>query len=146
MRQARGRLRMTSDVFPVEYPKQRVQLHVNSLLVQHGIKAFVSSRIREWSSNYEYRIVVCPRLTSDSAYAIWLHELGHIVIQSHDETTAWSWAQAHALFWSPRMTTMRDLGLGTYVTYSIPSSWPRRRFDSVLSAAAFCSPYRPLND
>jgi hypothetical protein len=57
----------------------------------------------------ELEFIRAPRITSEIAYAVAMHELGHIKSrdQSTDqierERTAWDWARRNALMWTPHM-------------------------------------------
>lgn len=74
--------------------------------------------------------VYAPEGWTDSAYAVSLHEIGHImtwgtgddglahvvgsVARVDDESRAWEWAMAHAAEWLPDMESYRTFALGTY--------------------------------
>jgi hypothetical protein len=57
----------------------------------------------------ELEFIRAPRIGSEIAYAVALHELGHIKSrnQSSDqierERAAWHWARSNAMLWAPRM-------------------------------------------
>lgn len=84
-------------------------------------------------ANSERRHVHVPPVTDFRAYAISLHELGHLVadgglptLNAHGytsgsakrraEAVAWKWAMEHAVCWTAEMTTVRDKGLESYNT------------------------------
>jgi hypothetical protein len=110
--------------------------HVYGLAAANNIK--VNELPIEWgdaSANSLTREVNVPRLDYDEAYAAALHELGHLIapggnlrdgsvrpqsaIQSlgytlHEEATAWDWAKATALAWTPAMQKVLTEAFETY--------------------------------
>jgi hypothetical protein len=58
-------------------------------------------------------------ITSEAAYAVALHEIGHIRQGRHDdvmvgERMAWEWARENALVWMPTMERAAERSLGSY--------------------------------
>jgi hypothetical protein len=57
----------------------------------------------------ELEFIRAPRIQSETAYAVAMHELGHIKSsnefsnQVERERAAWDWARRNALMWTPRM-------------------------------------------
>ena len=57
----------------------------------------------------ELEFILTPHITSEIAYAVSMHELGHI--KSRDQSSdqierdraAWDWARRNALMWTPHM-------------------------------------------
>jgi hypothetical protein len=68
----------------------------------------------------ELEFIRAPRITSEIAYAVAMHELGHIKSrdQSTDqierERTAWGWARRNALMWTPHMEVYASASLRWY--------------------------------
>jgi hypothetical protein len=60
----------------------------------------------------ELEFILTPQITSEIAYAVAMHELGHIKRrdQSSDqierERAAWEWARRNALMWTPHIGTL----------------------------------------
>lgn len=68
----------------------------------------------------ELQFILTPHITSEIAYAVAMHELGHIksLNQSSDqierEHAAWDWARRNALKWTPRMEGFAATSLQWY--------------------------------
>jgi hypothetical protein len=59
------------------------------------------------------------RIHSESAYAVALHEIGHIRQGRFEdllieERRAWEWAKANALVWTPTMQRKAEQSMGSY--------------------------------
>ena len=133
---------MRQDVFPPEYPKERCQLQALALVKAHNVRSYISSRAYEWVSHIRNpRIIVGPRLTSDVAYAVWLHELGHVLHCTKDEAAAWQWARGAALFWSGRMERLLLRSRDSYVLRRHPAG-PPCRFRNLDDIPALCNLWR----
>lgn len=78
-----------------------------------------------------------PPLRSDFAYAVALHELGHVAT-GENEVKAWMWAYDTALYWSPLMLRTACFALGSYAMTE-PEVYPP---DAVL---AFLKTLTPFN-
>lgn len=75
--------------------------------------------------------ITIPKLRSDFAYAVALHELGHVACGEH-EARAWFWAYEMALYWSPLMWMTASRALMSYAL-KYPDVYPPD------VALAFCS-------
>lgn len=57
----------------------------------------------------ELEFILTPHITSEIAYAVAMHELGHIKSRDRSrdqierERAAWDWARRNALTWTPHM-------------------------------------------
>jgi hypothetical protein len=89
-----------------------IEIHVNPL------QGYTARAYRATNSIYLNWPVV-----TEKAYAVFLHELGHLVSPSQswmawarlqDEIDAWSWAMQNARFWTPRMTVFMQHSLRSY--------------------------------
>ena len=74
--------------------------------------------------------LVLPRLTSDFAYAVALHELGHCAVGVH-EAHAWAWAHQVALYWTPLMLRTAARAMMTY-SITQPEDYPRDKVVTFL--------------
>jgi hypothetical protein len=82
----------------------------------------------------ELEFIRAPRITSEIAYAVAMHELGHIKSHSQAsdqierERAAWDWARRNALKWTPHMEGYAVASLrGTRRSAKRPLSKPDRR-------------------
>jgi hypothetical protein len=71
------------------------------------------------AANLESGTVRIHRINSESAYAVALHEIGHIREGSFEdllieERRAWEWAKANALVWTPTMQRKAEQSMGAY--------------------------------
>ncbi len=89
------------------------------------------------AERHTWHTLTLPKLTSDWAYAVALHELGHMVAGTSNEILAWAWAYKNARYWNPLMLRAACMGLSSYVK-TRPHLYP---LDSVL---AFCRVLRPF--
>lgn len=68
----------------------------------------------------ELEFIRAPRIRSEVAYAVAMHELGHIKSHSRSneqterERAAWDWARRNALLWTPRMESHAVASLSWY--------------------------------
>lgn len=132
---------------------EKYTAHIERLAAEHDVTLHLIPRddtphaiwtreVHHWSlENFESNNGAVPVKDVDGAYAITLHEMGHVVtgeVYGPDEYSvnwligaglviredteralrmeqaAWNWAQHHALVWTPEMTRMREFGLNTY--------------------------------
>jgi hypothetical protein len=70
-------------------------------------------------------MIFTPRIRSRVAYAVALHELGHVLGHPVEEpktlnreVLAWRWAKANALEWTALMERALRYCLGTYIRYA----------------------------
>ena len=68
----------------------------------------------------ELEFIRAPRIKSETAYAVAMHELGHIKRsnefsnQIERERAAWDWARSNALMWTARMEGHAAASLQSY--------------------------------
>ncbi|PDT79052.1 hypothetical protein [Bradyrhizobium sp. C9] len=68
----------------------------------------------------ELEFIRTPCITSEIAYAVAMHELGHIKSRNRSteqiarERAAWDWARRNALKWTPRMEAYAAASLRWY--------------------------------
>jgi hypothetical protein len=70
-------------------------------------------------ANHDTGTIRIHPITSEAAYAIALHEIGHLRRGIHEdevvnERWAWEWARANALVWTPTMAREAERLLGHY--------------------------------
>src|SRR5262245_37862106 len=73
------------------------------------------------AANPESGTVCLNPINSESAYAVALHEIGHIRQGPFEdlmieERRAWEWAKANALVWTPTMQRKAEQSMGSYAT------------------------------
>ena len=73
------------------------------------------------TADYESGTVRLHRVNSEAAYAVGLHEIGHIRQGQFEdlmveERRAWEWAKANALVWTPTMQRTAEQSMGSYET------------------------------
>jgi hypothetical protein len=73
------------------------------------------------TAHHDTQTITIHPIVSEAAYATALHEIGHIRLGCHpgddvlvDERSAWQWARANALIWTPTMEREAERSLGTY--------------------------------
>jgi hypothetical protein len=91
---------------------------------------------RRAGANPVLRVILCEPITTEEAYAVAMHEMGHILhpngyvrgetrssgpLQEHrfkllEEDAAWEWARHYALDWSPTMEHIAQVTRSTYDT------------------------------
>jgi hypothetical protein len=95
------------------------------MLHQHVLELAADLRIawidNGWTpaANHETRIVALHAIKSEDAYAVALHEIGHIRNGRFDnilieERRAWEWARDNALVWTPTMQREADVSARSY--------------------------------
>lgn len=119
------------------HPAAALQVHI--LAAAQGVPLVFTTDHNEWSAHWQgerdpfeflvYAVrgipmpvkpedicthISLPKLRSPFAYAVALHELGHLYHRTSDELTAWAFAYEHALFWCPMMTKCVLAALITY--------------------------------
>jgi hypothetical protein len=86
---------------------------------EDGIEWF--DKIRMPAADLESGTVGLHPIHSESAYAVALHEIGHIRQGPFEdllieERRAWEWAKANALVWTPTMQRKAEQSMGSYAT------------------------------
>ena len=72
------------------------------------------------TAHHDTRTITIHPIVSEAVYATALHEIGHIRLGHPgddvlaDERSAWQWARANALIWTPTMEREAERSLGTY--------------------------------
>jgi hypothetical protein len=117
---------------------EAAQSHISQLLETHGIHLATENEIKEhcihawrnnspaWAETDSPAHVYLPPICSEGAYAVALHEIGHIKgrqwpekknysHQLDNEHWAWEWAARNSLMWTPTMEKMRRACLATYI-------------------------------
>lgn len=114
--------------------------HLKTLAQEHKIQVTegIGMDPRHSAANPKLRAVLIPEITSDVAYALALHEMGHIVapeghIGTHgpcpkccqdpmymydllkEEFAAWAWARSQALEWTTGMEQAEKIGIQSYL-------------------------------
>jgi hypothetical protein len=85
----------------------------------------------------ELEFIRAPRITSEIAYAVAMHELGHIKSrnQSSDqierEHAAWDWARRNALMWTAHMEGYAAASMRWYEAQRLRSSLATHHTDKV---------------
>ena len=91
-------------------------------------------------------VVALPAVRSARAYAVALHEIGHLLGRAQQasaiqrEVAAWLWARKHALVWSNSMAELARRSLNSYSTSWGPES---RRHHPGSRVRLDPAPYRP---
>ena len=68
----------------------------------------------------ELEFILAPHITSEAAYAVAMHELGHIKSRNQSgeqierERAAWDWARSNALSWTAHMEGYATASLRSY--------------------------------
>jgi hypothetical protein len=71
------------------------------------------------TANHETRTLRLHPIKSEAAYAVALHEIGHLrqgLFEDEllDERRAWDWARDNALIWTPTMEREAERSMGSY--------------------------------
>jgi len=72
------------------------------------------------TAHHDTQTITIHPIVSEAVYATALHEIGHIRLGHPgddvlaDERSAWQWARANALIWTPTMEREAERSLGTY--------------------------------
>lgn len=90
-------------------------VHFDYLLVKYDLRVSRWLKKPGWNSTdidgNDLRVAL---ITDDESYCSALHELGHIVCQTHDEIVAWDWARNNAVYWSDEMDDVMFKCLAMY--------------------------------
>ena len=121
---------------PLDAAVRRYQAHLQQLLQVHDITASFEAASHAGYSWPGLRVIEIPPIRSSEAYAIGLHEVGHVVAPcarhqrharaKHDppccacEIAAWHFAIDRAVEWIPTMHTTLAYALGTYRKNATP--------------------------
>lgn len=99
------------------YEIDELQAHVMELVCTHRLNLSWSDGI-SGHAIVPTRSVKIPPVESYVAYAIALHEIGHVVgaqgLGHEREQLAWEWAIGHALTWTDEMQGHKDRSLAGY--------------------------------
>jgi hypothetical protein len=111
-------------------------------LHQHVLDLAAELRIKwsDWQAKAdpEIRTVTLRPIKSEKAYALALHEIGHIRTGRFDdvlieERRAWEWARANALVWTPTMQREADSSLGHYEAWTDDAHLAEYYHDEILA-------------
>lgn len=95
--------------------------HIKNLCKRHCIRAlFVHTDPEDGEALVSKRIIFIARITSEKAYCIALHEIGHIVnsrpvSKLDNEMDAWDFAADNALIWTEEMSKVRRKCMKAYI-------------------------------
>lgn len=110
---------------------ERLATHAAALMLQHNLK-FEFLATGGGLAYCQSRTVACDYVLTEDAYAVFLHEAGHIVSPEGDsnqyrhlytdksilspiaEIGAWRWAVSNAIFWTDEMAARLESGLRSY--------------------------------
>ena len=86
----------------------------------------------------EIGTVTLRPIKSEKAYAVALHEIGHIRTGRFDdvlieERRAWEWARDNALVWTPTMQRQADSSLGHYEAWTDDAHLAEYYHDEILA-------------
>jgi hypothetical protein len=116
----------------------RLNTHAVDLAVQHGVTVRRATNTHG-RADPEGRTITCPAVTDDATYAVFLHELAHVVDPDADsrqfphhvsdtsliavggELGAWAWAVKHALVWTKPMQEKMHASLLSYRQHATPA-------------------------
>jgi antirestriction protein ArdC len=109
--------------------------HVADTAAAFGIAALPADAIEDGAAIPILQVVIIKPVTDEASYAVALHEIGHVRaplgalpqekaratsraqaarIALIEEDAAWTWAEHHALDWTPTMAHVRVITEGTY--------------------------------
>ena len=112
--------------------------HAVDLAAQYGVMVRRATNTHG-RANPEGRTITCPAVTDDATYAVFLHELAHVVTPDADsrqfphhvsdtsliavggELGAWNWAVDHAKVWTKPMQEKMHASLLSYRQHATPA-------------------------
>lgn len=126
---------MTANCNPARFEKSADCLHLVALAKKADVSLFVCDQCdNSYANPITRRVHIPPPDGRDEAYAVALHELGHILdprgyqrprvpgvpvppdVQYEEELAAWDWARRNATRWTEAMEYIAQLALFTYRT------------------------------
>jgi hypothetical protein len=89
------------------------------------------------TANHETGTLLLHPIKSEAAYAIALHEIGHLRQERHDdvlveERRAWDWARDNALIWTPTMELVAERSIRDYETGDDEGAKAAFYYDQIL--------------
>jgi hypothetical protein len=89
------------------------------------------------TANHETGTLLLHPIQSEAAYAIALHEIGHLRQERHDdvlveERRAWDWARDNALIWTPTMELVAERSIRDYETGDDEGAKAAFYYDQIL--------------
>ena len=70
----------------------------------------------ECYSRIDFREISITKIKCEETYISAMHELGHVILSTRDEVSAWKWAKNHSLYWSD---LMQEIANGCLKGYGI---------------------------
>jgi len=105
---------------------KKLAAHVRSLIRTHKLKVrWLSPEDSVHDSGIFEKCILLKHIKSPGAYAVAMHEIGHILSKSMHQPTlfkealAWQWAKANALHWSAPMQRALVVGLRSHVQLAL---------------------------